>query len=297
MIVKEELLNIIKGEELDIGFNNKIYFYNQYVIKVCYNNYRESKFSNEIDFYKEHNFYFMPKLIKYDKSKSDIPYYYIIISRIEGYNLFSVWSTLTNNERYLILKQLKDIMKIFHVKDTTRINYKEIYFKEFDEYFNNIKCNKIFSPQQILFIEKIRNYVFEHFYMESCYRIHGDLQFNNIIYLPNGTIKLIDFEHVEIAPLEKEFYHIFRMIDDPESFIKNDNNCYIDVNSFKLIKDKIYDLFPEICNNILFEYNIFLFEFLNSLRWVIKYPEHKKYHEILFEKVKKYGGFNEKNNK
>ena len=35
-------------------------------------------------------------------------------------------------------------------------------------------------------------------------------------------------------------------------------------DSFKSIKDKIYDLFPEICNNTLFEYNMFLFEFLNS---------------------------------
>ena len=187
-------------------------------------------------------------------------------------------------------------MTIFHIKDETGIDYKNIYFKEFDKYLDNIISNKTMTENQIGFLLEKRNQLYNHYYMNSCYRIHGDLQFNNIIYLPDGTIKIIDFEHIEYAPLEKEYYQILRMLSNPNGFCNIDNSSSIDESSFKSFENMAYDILSEIKYNEFSEYNIFLFDYLNSLRWISKYPECKRYQKVLYEKVKKYGGIYERNN-
>ena len=296
MLKEKDILHIIETKDLKIGFNNKIYLNEDYVLKVCYNKKREDKFLKEIEFYKEKEYSFMPRLIQSDTSKSIIPFYYIIISRIKGNNLFRIWSTLSNYERISVLKQLRKIMTIFHIKDETGIDYKNIYFKEFDKYLDNIISNKTMTENQIGFLLEKRNQLYNHYYMNSCYRIHGDLQFNNIIYLPDGTIKIIDFEHIEYAPLEKEYYQILRMLSNPNGFCNIDNSSSIDESSFKSFENMAYDILSEIKYNEFSEYNIFLFDYLNSLRWISKYPECKRYQKVLYEKVKKYGGIYERNN-
>ena len=124
--------------------------------------------------------------------------------------------------------------------------------------------------------------------MHTCFQIHGDLQFNNVIYVNNDCLKLVDFEHIELAPIEKEIYSIFRMADDPHSFINRDNNVMIDPEAFHSIKSIISQLVPDIYNSKYFDYNLFLFEYLNSMRWIATYPKHDKYRNVLFNKSKKF---------
>lgn len=126
--------------------------------------------------------------------------------------------------------------------------------------------------------------------MHTCFQIHGDLQFNNVIYVNNDCLKLVDFEHIEFAPIEKEIYSIFRMADAPYSFINKDNKVIIDSMAFQSIKSIICQLVPDVYNNKYFDYNLFLFEYLNSMRWIAKYPKHDKYRNVLFNKSKKFIG-------
>ena len=294
MLDKDDISKFMKNDSINIGFSHKIYLSDKYVLKICYNKKKEEDFLNEIEFYKNNHYDFIPKLVHYDISKKDIPYYYIVITRIDGYNLFTIWSKLNNYERDFILEQLKIIMDIIHVKSPEKINYKDVYFKEFDKSFDMAKNQKIFSNNQIKCLEEIRKIINKNFYMNTCYQIHGDLQFNNIMCTKDGEIKIIDFENVHYAPLEKEFYYILRMAYDPKSFLNRDNKCYIDEDSFNSIIGKIYELYPKICSSKSFEYNIFLFEILNALKWITKYPKYEKYHKILFKKIKEFGDGYEK---
>lgn len=296
MISEKKLVDIIKKDSLKIGFNNNIYLEDEYVLKVCYNESREDKFLREIEFYKTNDYSFMPRLIQFDTSKTIIPYQYIVISRVIGNNLFTVWSGLSDNEKISVLKQLRNIMHIFHKKDETGIDYKTVYFNEFDGYLTTIKNEKILLEKEIELLEEIRNKLYNNYYLHACYQIHGDLQFNNIIYLPDGRIKIIDFEHIQKAPIEKEYYQILRMFENPAAFKNNDNSNGIIIDSFKNYGDKAYTIFDEIEHNETAEYNIFMFDYLNAMRWIIKYPDSERYKNVLYEKVKQYGGIYERNN-
>ena len=274
-------------QKIKIGFNNEIIINQDSLKKVCYNLNRRENFLREVDFYLNRHYDFMPKLYEYNTDCNNM---YIIIEKIKGYNLFTVWSTLSVSDRQQVLIALKKICNELH-KIRSKENYQYIYLAEFDKYLSIILENNIIpNDNSIQCLLEMREYIKSHFYMHTCFQIHGDLQFNNVIYVNNDCLKLVDFEHIEFAPIEKEIYSIFRMADDPYSFINKDNNVIIDNMAFQSIKSIICQLAPDIYNNKYFNYNLFLFEYLNSMRWIAKYPKYDKYRNVLFNKSKKFIG-------
>lgn len=269
--------------KIKIGFNNDIIINKDYLKKIWYNTNRREKFLIELKFYQNNKYDFMPDFFQYN---DDIDNMFIVIEKIKGQNLFTIWSQLTQNDREKVIINLKKACDLLH-ETVSKDNYKNIYLETFDNYLNNIINNDILKDEKLINeLYSIRNYINQHFYMKNCYRIHGDLQFNNIIYINNNNLKLVDFEHIEYAPIEKELYSIFRMADDPQSFVNTDNDVLIDTEAFKSIKGLIKNVIPETCSNEHFEYNLFLFEILNSMRWIEKYPNCEKYRYNLFEKAK-----------
>lgn len=117
--------------------------------------------------------------------------------------------------------------------------------------------------------------------------IHGDIHFNNI-FLTNVGIKLIDFENYGIAPIDKEFDTINRMVRNPNSFLsKSDTNQRQDSQDYIMIMDFLKELYPEICKQENYEDRLLIYDCLNSMKWIYYYPEYKPYNDILFNKSKK----------
>ncbi len=77
-------------EKINIGFTNTVFnLNNHYISKICTNISNENAFKNEIDFYKRNkNNENIPKLIKYDVSKKEIPYIYEILEKLDGVSLY-----------------------------------------------------------------------------------------------------------------------------------------------------------------------------------------------------------------
>ena len=73
----------------------------------------------------------------------------------------------------------------------------------------------------------------------------------------------------------------------PQTFLQKDNHNNIDYQKFLEVKDFFKKNYDEVCKHKDFANNILIFEILNSIRWIYKYPNYERYNQILFEKSKK----------
>jgi len=157
---------------------------------------------------------------------------------------------------------------------------------KYDDYLNITIISNILSSEKVQYLSELRH-IFHMYFEDAVFGfIHGDLQFNNIIYSSDG-LKLIDFECYDVAPLDKEFDSISRMVRNPNSFIKKTSQSPVEPKDFEEILPLIIQYYPEVCQENNFDNRLLIYDCINSLKWLAIYPQHKPYHDILFNKSKK----------
>ena len=198
-VIKENNLLNTKYKKLNKGFNNITYELEDYIIKICINKNNETKFLNEINFYKENNNKYIPKLYKSDISKKIIPYYYQILEKITGKTLYEVWYKLDKEERKDIVLEIIKLLKTIHKKKDG--NSFKNFIKE-----RLIKVLKKCELEDELF-HNLLDYCDVYFNKVDLYTLHGDVHFDNIIY-HDKKIKLIDFERTMLGPIDYEYRYL-----------------------------------------------------------------------------------------
>ena len=111
------------------------------------------------------------------------------------------------------------------------------------------------------------------------------MHFNNILVNANNEISIIDFEKIKRSFVERELDPINRMSRNPNSFNTNSEIILTDYD-FRNIMNFIKNNF-EVINGDKFDDRLLLFDCLNSLMWLEKYPKYELYNDILFNKSKK----------
>jgi len=271
----------------NIGFNRIVYNVNDmFVIKICVNYEKEPGIINEIKYYINNPNYFNPKLITYDITKETIPYIYTIEEKINGNNLFNVWGNLNETQREHCLDELVQILKIIHEPAVQKNKAIENMLLKYDEYLNRVKLSDLLSSDKIHYLNELRNIFVFYFENTSFGFTHGDIHFNNIIYSDEG-LKIIDFECYDIAPLDKDFDSMNRMVRNPNSLIKKGLQSSVNPKDYERIMPYLIQNYPEVCQSNDFENRLLIYDCINSLKWLKVYPEHKPYHDILFTKSKK----------
>ena len=100
-------------------------------------------------------------------------------------------------------------------------------------------------------------------------------------------MKLIDYENCEVAPLDKEFDPIARMVRNPNSYIKLTMQSSVNPKDYEHIMPFIISYYPEVCHNPNFENRLLIYDCINSLKWLFIYPNYDLYNDILFDRSKK----------
>ena len=274
-------------ERLNIGYSRIVYRINEeYVIKICVNEENEHGIRNEIKYFTRDSNDFHPRLISYDDTKSIIPYVYTIEENIKGKNLFEVWGVLSDEKRDEAFDELISILKgINSIVDVDTSLFIRKLEDEFERYFDAVVKVKILNNDQLKHLKKIKETIKIYFKNAKCGFIHGDLHFNNIIY-SEGQIKIIDFENFGLSFVDREFDSINRMIRNPNSFIKKGQQEKVNECDYKSMMGEFEKRYSSVCSLDNFNKRLLIYDCINSLKWLPKFPNHKLYYEVLFEKSK-----------
>ena len=192
-----------------LSFNN-LFLSGDTLIKQAKNVYGVGKIVKEIFFYKyiqQHKCLPMPEFISFDETSYTIKY-------LEGYKpLYEVFSGFSHEKKTTILQQINMYLENLHNTES-KVVTKEVYFQllhtemidKLEERYHEVK-DILNEFSHIKTVNKIPIYSFdkciqqlkkkmEEFVESKIYYllnpIHGDCQFNNILYNENDDLMFID---------------------------------------------------------------------------------------------------------
>ncbi|MHA1187657.1 MAG: aminoglycoside phosphotransferase family protein [Candidatus Heimdallarchaeota archaeon] len=147
-----------------------------------------------------------PQVIRVETSEEPLGYRYIIMTFVEGENLWSIWRQLTQKDIIPIVKELAGIVRAIHevkfdfwgdIEDceasTRYSNYKQMRFTYFEELTQTILERKIL-PKDL--VKKANSFFMDNFdktnQPKKASLIHNDIHQGNIIVKknPKGIYKI-----------------------------------------------------------------------------------------------------------
>ena len=285
--VMEEIINKIieqnknlfndnfKIGKINVGFTNTIYSINdKYIIKICSKIDNEEKFKKEIDFYNVNKGNkLIPRMYYASTDKTEIPYYYEILEKIEGVTVYDIWHTLNERQREEIIKQLCDAMQQFHSNKGNVDNWIESNKSLFASYFNKAKEMNLLTDDEIELLDKASLKFDELFKTDEYVLVHNDLHFDNVFY-NDGEIKLIDFERSMYAPREYELGILYRMVRFPWKFASEENEKYTKINDYENIMYYIENYYPELIHIDNLYKKLAAYDMIYYLRPYVNNPEY-----------------------
>ena len=281
---------IISIKQINSGFSRMAFMINdRYILKIVNNPVKDNDTIKEVKFLLNNdNLEFIPKVIFSDFTKKSFPCVFYLERKINGESLLLKWPLLKENEKQQILVQLLEKLDKLHSLDYNSHfdnNCLDLLLKEYDNYLNKIIESNILNKEKIYYLYELKNIIPKVFEGAKTGLIHGDLHFNNILVNANNEISIIDFEKIKRSFVERELDPINRMSRNPNSFNTNSKIILTDYD-FRNIMNFIKNNF-EVINGDKFDDRLLLFDCLNSLMWLEKYPKYELYNDILFNKSKK----------
>ena len=266
---------------INAGFYNNVFDVDgKFIIKIC-DKEDESKFDVEAEFYdKNKESKHIPKLYKYDKSKSIIKHVYEIIEKIEGKSLYYYWYKMNESEREETIKEIIDIVKDIHKNN---VNEKELDWgatiKRKNMKLYDANKNKFSDDQRAIIEESFSKYdkYLEH--TELAF-IHNDIHFDNIIKNDRGLF-LIDFNEARVAAIDFEFRILYMCKDVPWKWANLEMDPYQKPEDYKNIDEYIKKYYPRFAKTEYIDERMIIYRILNDLYLLNKYDNRELIESIV----------------
>ena len=269
------------------GFTSLVYIVDDnYVIKLSKDDDIILLIEKEVNVYKNLKCEFIPKLVKtgmYDE------YSYVIITKLSGKSLFSVWHYLTEEKREECVKQICEILKFFHLQKESVVGDKFIN-KTFLQDLKNRVVNNVDLVSSFTQVKEVKDYFIskfdEIFVQEKQALIYNDAHFDNFLY-NEGRVYLIDFDRVEYAPIDYELMIFKTMCDYPTKFASEIVEKLIHDEDFEKIYSYMQKYYSELFDIKNIEKRVFIYQFDYLLEQAVE-SKNNKWASSLIEQFKQF---------
>jgi hypothetical protein len=273
--------NTTSIKNINIGFSNKIQLINdRYILKTtAKTNNNLSKEYALLTFFK--NKLPVPKIIHADFSRSFVEPHFILMEKIEGLPLYQVWSSITENDRKLIIKQISNYLRLINNSDLTTLKKHFIKPGSWKLYIKN-RFEKTQAKHLALKIvnEKLLNnfsrYLNKKLYLfdEAVIRpIYYDIHFDNFVIKNNKVVGMLDFESIKYLSLDYSLLAIKRMCDMPKEFASEAFEASVVEKDYKEIYQYFKDYYPELYSFVEVEERVKIYSIIYDLEILVKFPK------------------------
>jgi len=261
-ILEQESIAYQVIEKATSGFTNEVYFTDSMVIKIASDEEKKKKLEKEIEIYKNIKLNNIPKYIASGQIDN---YLYLIISKVKGKGLYSVWHTLNNVERESCVQQIATTLEEFNKQDAMFLD-EEYKLTDWEDFvIGKLKENKQGLEQLGIDTRKLSDFIENNnLFKENKYGlVYNDAHFDNFIF-DNGTLSLIDFDRVVYAPLDYEMLIFKTMCDNPSKFASEEDEDIVFDEDFTQVYDWFKKYYKELflTTNIVERVKVYQFNYL-----------------------------------
>ena len=267
----KKILDIEKIEYKEIrksssGFTNDVFFVDdKYVIKLCKDKNKTYKIDVESAFYKNCRLPFIPNYISSGEFEGDK---YLIITKLNGQNLYEVWHKLDDEKREDIVKQIANILMQIHKQGYDYLPSKRVgldwvqkWQRVFERHLDEFKKRNIDSTRLEKFIKtKLGSMMAE----QKLGLVYNDAHFDNFL-LDGDEVKLIDFDRIMYGSIDYELLIIKSMLNNPCKFASVDEEKFIKKEDYKNVWGLLKKYYPEMFDFERFEDRLFVYQFFYNL--------------------------------
>ena len=277
-----------KVERVKSGFTNLVYFVDdKFVVKVSANQSTRVGLKKGIEIYKNLRLNFIAKYISSGEIDGNL---YLIISKLTGKSLYSIWHTLSDFERQNCVKQIAQILKEFNSQnfDFLSEEYKHL---DWVEYFSNALAEKSKALLKMgfnstLIDEFVSKKLAKLFSKNNFKLVFNDAHFDNFIY-DEGNLFLIDFDRTMVCPVDYEMLIFKSMCDNPIKFASEEDEPNVDKKDYSKLYEQFRVEYPEMFENDYADKRIALYQFDYSMKHAIICEDREIVQSLLndFEKL------------
>ncbi len=248
------------------GFTNEVYFVDEkLVIKIVSKRSKPEKLKKEIDFYKNVKLDFIPQYV----SSGDVDGVdYLIITKLKGKSLYSIWHILTDDQRSNCVLQIAKILKEFNKQNYEFLPQKYIQKNNIEKWQKSFALNIDILKRRGFDVDFLIDFagtkLDKIMQEQELGLVYNDAHFDNFI-LDGDKVYLIDFDRVLYTSIDYELLIIEQMLDNPCKFASEVDEPNVDINHYKNVRDILIKNYPEL---FAFEYlqdRVFVYRFIYNL--------------------------------
>ena len=270
-ILHKENIPYQKIQKATSGFTNLVYFVDdKFVIKMSQDDAIKKKLDKETLIYQNIQLSCIPAFIA-NGSVQD--FQYLIIEKLKGKSLYSVWHKLSYDERKNCVNQIAKILRAFNKQDYKFLSDE---YKDFDwaNYLGNeLKAKSFALAKMGVDANEINDFIsndLPNLFGQNIFGlVYNDAHFDNFIY-DNGKLSLIDFDRVRVCPIDYEMLIFKTMCDNPSKFASEEDEDNIKDEDYLNIYQQFKVNYPEMFEDKNVEKRIAIYQFNYLIGQAIK---------------------------
>lgn len=281
-ILKKENISYKTIKKSDSGFTNLVYFVDdKYVLKLIAPYSKPEKIKKEIEFYKNVSLPFIPKFVASGEIEGQD---YLIVEKLRGESLYSVWHKLGEAQRADVVRQIAEILKAFHKTCYVFLQEKfvvtdliEKWNKSFDLNILIIKKKGYDASALETFKDKYLKVIFEE---NKPGLIYNDAHFDNFLF-DGEKVFLIDFDRVLYTSIDYELLIIALMCNEPKKFTIHKLESLVSKEDYKCVLQDLQKHYPELFDFEYLKERLYVYTFIYKLGHCYEFHDNQTLENLL----------------
>ena len=276
-------------ERINIGFTNELYKVDHHILKIYARPQTgEKSLDRETRYLKSlYKTVLVPKLIAADKSHQLIDKPFIIYEAIAGEPLGGRWHSLTDQRRQQIIKDVCRQLRLIAATDplpklASNKTWQQQMMDAIFEYLGQARQKRLLTESVISEAEDFVRQYAAVLKPETLGLMYWDVHLDNLIVDDaDKLVGIVDFEHVDVVSIDFVLTIIRQLVRYPHLSLSEDQEYLADKKDYQHLMEWFGQFYPELFDFPELERRIDLYELIDILRLLPRFPNTRQLHDRL----------------
>lgn len=277
------------------GFSHEVHRLNDDLVIKVFNADDSRSFKTESAVLSSDLPFLKPKFIAAGEKNDIIKRNYVIMSYVQGASLGSRWHLATDIQREELIKTLCQSLRAINKLNPEQIaleteqSWKDSIVARAEALTNKLQSKEIIHTPIAYKVLRTIHTNADVLSNSPLYPVYWDIHFDNFIV--NEDFKLqafIDLENIQLTPLDYPLVFIQKMTDEPEKYLREEDEKFADKKDYAKLKDLYRKYYPQMFAFDNLDTRIKMYQLLDTLHLLVDWSYNRKLHEELDKLISEY---------